>query len=218
MDVLSLGSRGPEVVKLQLLLASALKIKLDADGDFGPKTKAAVVQFQKARKLVADGIVGPKTWAALGVNPTVSPTPPPPVTQQNTWLSIAQAERGIHEIAGPKANPRIIEYHATTTGKATQDEVPWCSSFVNWVMLKAGYRGTRSAAAISWLKWGTALQGPKAGAITVINGPQGNHVGFWVSENKTSFQLLGGNQSDQVKFSTYPRSSFRILGHRWPAA
>lgn len=53
------GSKGDLVKELQALLGVVV------DGDFGPKTKAAVVAFQKASGLVADGIVGPKTWTEL---------------------------------------------------------------------------------------------------------------------------------------------------------
>ena len=36
------------------------------DGDFGPKTKAAVIKFQDNHdNLDSNGIVGPKTWAEL---------------------------------------------------------------------------------------------------------------------------------------------------------
>jgi hypothetical protein len=64
---LRLGSKGPAVVELQKKLAAKGFSPGTADGDFGPKTLAAVKSFQKAHHLVADGVVGPKTWAALGV-------------------------------------------------------------------------------------------------------------------------------------------------------
>ncbi|MFA6257329.1 MAG: peptidoglycan-binding domain-containing protein [Candidatus Paceibacterota bacterium] len=35
------------------------------DGDFGPKTKAAVITFQKLNGLVPDGLVGPLTKGRL---------------------------------------------------------------------------------------------------------------------------------------------------------
>ncbi|WIY24520.1 peptidoglycan recognition protein family protein [Parasedimentitalea psychrophila] len=41
------------------------KVGVDTDGDFGPKTEAAMRAFQRKHGLVPDGIVGPKTWEAL---------------------------------------------------------------------------------------------------------------------------------------------------------
>ena len=41
------------------------KLGVVADGNFGPKTEAAVRAFQRDHGLVPDGIVGPQTWAAL---------------------------------------------------------------------------------------------------------------------------------------------------------
>lgn len=58
--VLKMGSTGSAVMTLQR------KLKVAADGEFGPITRAAVKKFQKAHSLVADGIVGPMTWKALG--------------------------------------------------------------------------------------------------------------------------------------------------------
>lgn len=57
---LRLGMNGEDVSDLQRRLGG-----LVVDGRFGPKTRAAVVQFQIRSGLSADGIVGPRTWGAL---------------------------------------------------------------------------------------------------------------------------------------------------------
>ncbi|MCP2167358.1 C40 family peptidase [Goodfellowiella coeruleoviolacea] len=59
------GSSGDAVLRVQRALNAALDAGLDADGEFGPKTTAAVKQYQSTRGLDADGVVGPNTWAAL---------------------------------------------------------------------------------------------------------------------------------------------------------
>ena len=40
-------------------------IKIDVDGAYGPKTKQAIKDFQKAQGLEVDGIIGPNTMSAL---------------------------------------------------------------------------------------------------------------------------------------------------------
>lgn len=132
-----------------------------------------------------------------------------------TPYEIAKAEIGTKEKPGPQHNKRIIEYHATTTLKATADEVSWCSSFVNWCVTQAGLKGTNSAAARSWLKWGTPVETPREGDIVVFSrgsNPQSGHVGFYVERVGDVIKVLGGNQSDQVKISNYPVGS--LLGYR----
>lgn len=64
--MVSYGSRGDAVRKLQELLNALGYDCGSVDGIFGSKTKAAVLAFQKANGLGMDGIVGPLTWAKLG--------------------------------------------------------------------------------------------------------------------------------------------------------
>jgi len=141
------------------------------------------------------------------------------------WLEIAKGEVGVSEVKGGE-NKKIIEYHSTTTLKAKEDEIPWCSSFVNWCILKAGLKGTNSAAAKSWLDWGVACE-PREGAICIIQQKQagadkatgsssGYHVGFYLREQDGRVRLLGGNQGDSVKESGFGLGSYRIVGMRWP--
>jgi putative chitinase len=57
--LLKVGSKGDDVKKLQE------KLGVEAIGTFGPKTEAAVKDWQKANGLKDDGVVGDATWSKL---------------------------------------------------------------------------------------------------------------------------------------------------------
>jgi uncharacterized protein (TIGR02594 family) len=120
-----------------------------------------------------------------------------------TWYEIARRELGVKELQGIADNPRIVEYHSTTTLRATDDEVPWCSSFVNWCVHKAGYVPTKSAAARSWAKWGVQIAKPVKGCIVVMTRTGGGHVGFYEDHDASTVSVLGGNQDDAVNVRKY---------------
>ena len=64
MSVLRIGDKSKLVVSLQNELMDE-GYDVVADGDFGPKTEKAVIDFQMTHGLVADGIVGANTWKLL---------------------------------------------------------------------------------------------------------------------------------------------------------
>lgn len=156
----------------------------------------------------------------------MSPTDPSGRTRQHFpfWLKRADDEVGVAEYPGPSHNERILEYHAKTGLGATDDETPWCSSFCCWVLEKEGFTSTRSAAALSWLRWGRVIEEPRLGCIVVFerrdaNGvviPNRGHVGFWMGEDGPDVLVLGGNQSNKVGINRLPKS--RVIGYRWPSS
>lgn len=134
------------------------------------------------------------------------------------WLKTAFQELGVSETIGSGDNPRVVDYLNSTSlssDLANNDETPWCSAFVNWVMDYAGYPKTNSAAARSWLQYGRGTSNPTRGTIVVLErGASHGHVGFFITEEGNKVYLLGGNQSDKVKISGYDKT--RVLGYRNP--
>ena len=136
------------------------------------------------------------------------------------WLVIARQEEGQEEIPGRDANDRIVEYLESTnlgTPDNQSDETPWCSAFVNWCVIQAGFEGTNSAWARSWANWGQEADWDNLipGAIVVLSrGVSSGHVGFFLSATETHVELLGGNQGNMVKSAWFDQD--RILKIRVP--
>ncbi len=65
------GTSGAAVVALQVALV-AEGYPIGVDGTYGPRTQAAVRDFQRRHGLEVDGIAGPHTQFALGIGPDPS--------------------------------------------------------------------------------------------------------------------------------------------------
>lgn len=174
--------------------------------------KLAIQRKLKKEKLYKgeiDGLWGPLTQSAYSAYVRKQGGIVPP------WLAIAEGEMGVAELYGSRHNPRIVEYHQATTLKAKADEVAWCSAFVNWCLQQLGIKGTKSAAARSWLNYGTPLAQPTYGCIAVFKRGSSawqGHVAFYLVEDTEQVLVLGGNQSDKVCVTAMPRSS--LLAYR----
>lgn len=89
MPLVRRGSSGWEVSALQTLLAREGINAGPIDGIFGPKTEAAVREFQSRMGLYTDGIAGPNTWGVLlGTGGKPMPKEPEP-----DWKALYEAER-----------------------------------------------------------------------------------------------------------------------------
>lgn len=125
-------------------------------------------------------------------------------------LKVAFNEIGIEEFPGEQHNPEIIKY-AQETGiqGITSDEIPWCSTFVNWVAWRCGLQHSGKPNARSWLNVGQRVSAPEPGDVVVFwrEHPQSwkGHVGFFlgISPDATRVYCLGGNQGNRISVSAY---------------
>jgi uncharacterized protein (TIGR02594 family) len=134
------------------------------------------------------------------------------------WMEFALREYGIREISARGRTVNVEAYLRATGVGRSSDETPWCSAFVNWCMLMAGFPGTSQANARSWLKWGgVSLAFPIYGSVVVLwrnhVASSLGHVGFFIKLQEDHLLLLGGNQRDAVSIQAYPKE--RVLGMRW---
>lgn len=141
-------------------------------------------------------------------------------------IDIALNEYGIHETPSPNdSNPRVLEYFSASGNSWVKDDTnnAWCSAFACFVAKTAGLPNTGSLLARSWLNAGQPTANPQMGDYAVfwrddLGGTHG-HVSIFIKEDGDNIWVLGGNQSDQVNISAYPKS--RLLGYRdvtlpWP--
>lgn len=145
---------------------------------------------------------------------------PKPTVDKNElpWIAEARKHIGLKEIKGARNNPTIMQWIANLGGWFTNDEVPWCGTFVAQCLKEAG-RGVPKHwyRALSYVNYGTRLSRPAYGSIGAMGrSGGGGHTTFIVGITKDRKYLvgLGGNQSDSVNLMKFPISRFRSW--TWP--
>ena len=93
----------------------------------------------------------------------------------------------------------------------------WCADFMNFVLRRAGGKGTRSRAARSFLDYGKRLHSPRVGAIAILyrKGPNNGHVGVVRgTDGRGNPIIVSGNHGNAVRQSVYPKR--RVLAYVMP--
>jgi uncharacterized protein (TIGR02594 family) len=93
----------------------------------------------------------------------------------------------------------------------------WCADFMNFVIRRAGAKGTHSRAARSFLQFGKKLDGPRVGAIAIMYraGPNNGHVGVVRgTDGQGNPIVVSGNHGPVVTQSVYPKA--KVMAYVMP--
>jgi uncharacterized protein (TIGR02594 family) len=124
---------------------------------------------------------------------------------------------GLKEIEGEEHNSDILKmFEEIGFDWIKDDETAWCSASLNYICKKLGYERSGKLDARSWLRMSIHVLKPKLGDIVILwrESPKSwkGHVGLYISEDKDTIYVLGGNQGNQI--SILPYSKKRVLGYR----
>jgi uncharacterized protein (TIGR02594 family) len=187
-------------------------------------TKVEADSKYSTTPAAASSANGSETHILSGHALAGNPTSDVAVSQRAPWISIAENERalGIRRRGGVLSDKHIKEYaSATSMGKTNDSGYAYCAAFVNWCLVRSGYKGDGSAMAASFKSWGRSTKGGKPAyvAVAVIKFPTGgHHVTFIVGQKgRGRVSTLGGNQGEDhaVSKSSVPISW--IVAMRYPA-
>lgn len=189
---------------------------VDPDGDWGRTSIEALKAFQRSRNLTANGIADTPSVAALRLEPgapTKADSPPPQLMPP--WMAEMHRKMGLHEV---RDNAALTAWLKIGQFLGNPAQLPWCGDAVESVIAKtlpSEPLPSNPFFAQSWASFGQDVKVPKVGSIGVIRwSPTSGHVGIVAGIDGNTVYLLGGNQSNAINVSGFPRSKF--IAFRWP--
>lgn len=151
--------------------------------------------------------------------PTVvaPPSQPPSPNSSRPWLDWMIANKGEVLKTGSLPTKFVISiFKHTNYGALKKYTPPCCAAAICAALEQSGYKSTKSAAAKSYMEYGTECE-LKPGAIVVFSFKPGSHhvaVCESLSPVPGFANFVGGNQSSMLKTSKYAKLSIRAC--RWP--
>ena len=136
---------------------------------------------------------------------------------QSNMLDKVAGFYGMSETAGKNHNQNVVNlFHDLGYKNINDDETPWCAAFINYCAKQIGAKYPSGLRAKSWLSIGKLTNYPSPGDVIVFwrnsQKSSAGHVGLFISEDENYVYCLGGNQSDKVQISPFPKE--RILQYR----
>lgn len=200
-----------EIRALQSRLAALGYNPGAADGYFGPKTKAAVIAFQRDHWLVPDGIVGPKTRAALDM--ASRPIDGAPAVTMDRLKKLApHGRKDIFEAIVDRMASTGVEFEITT------HPLRLCHFLAQGAQESDGFRTTREY-------WGpTYAQRRYEGRVDLGNTHEGDGKrfmgrGIFMLTGRSNYSLwgtrLGFDLIGDPELAAVPSVSTLIACHYW---
>lgn len=192
--------------------------KIGVDGVIGPETTGALKDFQRKRKIRQTGVADKETISALRLEPSksgkVRKTLEVPTEDMPPWMAEMWRRKGLHEA---RDNKTLTEWLRAGRLLGNPAKLPWCGDAVETCIVKTlpdEPVPNNPFWAQAWANFGVGVD-PIVGSIGVIRwSSRAGHVGIVADASASRITLLGGNQSNAITLSSFPRSKF--IAFRWP--
>lgn len=178
--------------------------------DVSSRRKVRVVKARKHHRK-ARRILAPQRYAAEcftimpceGVQPAFEWR-----TQRVVQRQTRPASYGVPSVSLGYSSSRLVDIARSQLGNGPiyGRRDLWCARFANYVVQRAGYRGTGSDMASSFASYGQRVAGPQVGAIAVMSrGRRGGHVGIvsGIAADGNPI-IISGNHARAVREAEYP--------------